>query len=126
MSLIAVFNSSLISRLISDFLCDSSFDKLLRYANKKHDLLALEIFDPNEVKLPNVGILPVKDIESGATNWINTSSRTVRSQYEQRAVERKLLLHEMFKKSGVDFVEIATNDDYVKKLMKMFSKRMSR
>ncbi len=110
--------------LISDFICNSSFDDMLKYANRRHDLLALEVYDPNEVSLPNVGILPVKDIETGETNWINSSSKKVRRQYAQVATERKAALHELFKKSGVDFAEIATDDDFVKKLMQMFTKRI--
>ena len=99
---------------------------MLKYAKRKHDLLALEVYDPNEVNLPNVGVLPVQDIETGETNWINTSSKKVRQRYTDIAVSRKESLHELFKKSGVDFAEIATNDDYVKKLMQMFNKRIKK
>ncbi len=112
--------------LISDFMCKSSFDDMLKYAKRKHDLLALEVYDPNEVNLPNVGVLPVQDIETGETNWISTSSKKVRQIYTDIAVSRKESLHELFKKSGVDFAEIATNDDYVKKLMQMFNKRIKK
>lgn len=109
--------------ILSDFICESSFEDALKFTNKRHDLIALEVYDKKEVELPNIGIVPMKDLESGKTNWVNTSSKKVREGYTKKAYDRKEGLHEMFKKSGVDYTEVATEDDYVKRLMQMFNKR---
>ena len=109
--------------ILSDFICESSFEDALKFTNKRHDLIALEVYDKKEVELPNIGIVPMKDLESGKTNWVNTSSKKVRKGYTKKALDRKEGLHEMFKKSGVDYTEVATEDDYVKRLMQMFNKR---
>jgi uncharacterized protein (DUF58 family) len=109
--------------LLSDFISSTVFSDVLKMTNKRHDLVALEVYDEAEVTLPNVGMLPVKDMETGVTNWLNTSSRKVRSEYHSNATQRKGALHELFKKSGVDFAEISTQEDYVKKLMGVFKRR---
>lgn len=109
--------------LLSDFVCHTTYQDALKMANKRHDLVAVEVYDTTEVTLPNVGMLPVKDLETGATNWLNTSSKLARDTYQSRAVSRKSILHEMFKKSGIDFADISTEDDYVKQLMGVFKRR---
>ena len=109
--------------LLSDFICETQFSDVLKMTNKRHDLVALELYDNAEVTLPNVGMLPVKDLETGNMNWLNTSSKKVRENYTLQAKNRKADLHELFKKSGVDFAEISTEDDYVKKLMGVFKRR---
>jgi len=109
--------------LLSDFICKSSFEDALKMTSKRHDLIAVEIFDNKEIELPNIGLVPMEDMETGKTNWVNTSSKKVRANYKEQATNRKESLHSQFKKSGVSFTEIATNDDYVKSLMGMFKKR---
>ncbi len=109
--------------LLSDFICASSFADALKMTNKRHDLIALELYDNKEVELPNIGIVPMKDMEKGKTKWVNTSSKKVRAEYKQHATDRKNELHTLFKKSGVDYTEIATDGDYVRSLMGMFKKR---
>jgi uncharacterized protein (DUF58 family) len=109
--------------LLSDFICNSSFEDALKMTSKRHDLIALELYDKKEVELPNIGLVPLLDMETGKTNWVNTSSKKVRSNYKEKATNRKAKLHTQFKKSGVSYTEIATDDDYVKSLMGMFKKR---
>tara|TARA_B100000809_G_scaffold145973_2_gene143553 strand:- start:2892 stop:3758 length:867 start_codon:yes stop_codon:yes gene_type:complete len=109
--------------ILSDFICNSSFEDALKMTSKRHDLIAVELYDKKEIELPNIGIVPMQDMETGKTNWVNTSSKRVRENYNEKAVARKNTLHTQFKKSGVSFTEIATDDDYVKSLMGMFKKR---
>jgi uncharacterized protein (DUF58 family) len=109
--------------LLSDFICNSSFEDALKMTSKRHDLIAVELFDKKEIELPNIGLVPMQDMETGKTNWVNTSSKKVRDNYKEQAYKRKDKLHSQFKKSGVSFTEIATDDDYVKSLMGMFKRR---
>lgn len=108
--------------VISDFM-DEDFEKSLRIANHKHDLVALHIYDQRETDLPNVGLMLMTDAESGAQRWIDTSDRQLRDAYARHWKERDESLMTVFAKSGVDSVKIKTDDDYVKQLLKLFKKR---
>ena len=109
--------------LISDFIDDSNYSDSLLIASKKHDLAALQIFDPREKELPDAGLIKMKDAETNEDMWVDTSSASMRRVYEQYVKERDELLAQSFAKSGVDYISIATTDDYVKSLMKLFKKR---
>lgn len=109
--------------LISDFIDDSNYSDSLLIASKKHDLAALQIFDPREKELPDAGLIKMKDAETNEDMWVDTSSASTRRVYEQYVKERDELLAQNFAKSGVDYISIATTDDYVKSLMKLFKKR---
>ena len=109
--------------ILSDFICKTSFEDALKMTSKRHDLIAVELYDKKEVELPNIGIVPMQDMETGKTNWVNTSSKKVRENYTEKALLRKDTLHKQFKKSGVSFTQIATEDDYIKSLMGMFNRR---
>ena len=109
--------------LISDFIDDSNYSDSLLIASKKHDLAALQIFDPREKELPDAGLIKMKDAETNEDMWVDTSSASTRRVYEQYVKERDELLAQSFAKSGVDYISIATTDDYVKSLMKLFKKR---
>jgi uncharacterized protein (DUF58 family) len=108
--------------IISDFL-DDNFEEALKIANRKHDLAALRIFDEREKSLPDVGLIKLKDFETGETMWVNTSRLAVRQKYEQDALKQEANLKETFNKSGVDFTFISTSSSYVQPLMNLFKKR---
>ena len=114
-----------IAFVISDFI-DEGFSDALKIANKKHDLVALRIFDKRENELPNVGLIKIKDAETGKLRWINTSDEKVRWQYAVKAIENEGRLKEMFNKSGIDTANINTSDSYIKPLMNLFKKRENR
>ncbi len=109
--------------LISDFIDDNDYSDSLLIASKKHDLAALQIYDPREKELPDVGLMKVKDAETNEDMWVDTSSASTRRIYEQYVREKDELLAQRFAKSGVDYISIATTDDYVKSLMKLFKQR---
>lgn len=111
-----------IAFLISDFM-DRDFDKALKIANKKHDLVALRVYDPREKEIPNMGIVPFRDAESRELRWINTGSKKVRTSYKAKALEHEAYLSELFRKSGVDHVDIAADESYVKPLITLFKHR---
>lgn len=123
------FTSSIKKRctafLLSDFI-DCDFERALRLANKKHDLVALQIYDETEKQIPNIGIVPFLDSESGAIKWIDTSNPKTRNHYKTIALKQEHLLKNIFQKAGVDATEIITNKPYIKPLKELFTKRGSR
>jgi uncharacterized protein (DUF58 family) len=108
--------------VISDFM-DKNYEDPLKIANRKHDMIALRIYDQREVELPDVGLIYMKDAESGKLIWVDSSNRKVRAHYSQYWQQHSKQMHELFRKHGVDFTDIATDEDYVKPLMRLFEKR---
>ncbi|MDR3651939.1 MAG: DUF58 domain-containing protein [Paludibacter sp.] len=108
--------------IISDFI-DKNFERDLTIANRKHDVVALQVFDIRETELPNVGLVKLKDAESGERIWVDTSDKRLRTTYKHAWGERQLDLQKSFTKSGVDLVTMSTSDDYVRALMKLFKMR---
>jgi len=108
--------------IISDFI-DKGFDKTLTIANNKHDIAALQVYDVREAELPDVGMIKLKDAETGERIWIDTSDKRVRTSYKHQWNERQLELQKSFKQSGVDSVTMSTSDDYVNALLKLFRLR---
>ncbi|MGE0089981.1 MAG: DUF58 domain-containing protein [Bacteroidales bacterium] len=115
--------------IISDFIDDDQqtglprFDEALRIANKKHDVIALKIYDKRETELPDIGLIRLKDAETGQYAWVDTSSEQLRNHYSGWWRKNEQLTNEILSKAGVDFVSIATDEDYVKPLIKLFKKR---
>lgn len=109
--------------IISDFI-DKDFKKSLTVANRKHDIVALQIYDNREAELPSVGLIRMKDAETGEDMWIDTSSAKTRSLYHGKWKERQERVKQTLSQCGVDSVSISTDEDYVKALMKIFKQRM--
>ena len=95
----------------------------LSIANNKHDIVALKIYDERETELPSIGMIKLKDAEKGSYVWVDSSSRKTRKLYADWWIKQSGKLDAMFKKCGVDYVSINTNEDYVKSLMTLFKKR---
>ena len=100
-----------------------NLEESLKIVNKRHDLIALQVNDPFEEELPKLGLINVKDAESGETQWINTSSKKVRTKWKAEAIARNKKLANAFRKSGVDYVKIETNKSYIIPLMNLFKRR---
>ncbi|MDR9419222.1 DUF58 domain-containing protein [Gracilimonas sp.] len=111
--------------LASDFQ-DDNFEKQLQITNQKHDLVSIIINDKLEDKLPNVGLVKIRDAETGAEKMIDTSSKKVRKAYKIRRMEQKAYIHDLMLKKKVDAIEVQTNESYVKPLMNFFTRRSSR
>lgn len=111
--------------ILSDFL-DTSFEDSLKIASKKHDVVALQVFDDSEINLPNIGMAQIYGKETGKNIWIDTSNKSVRREFAQNAKLRMALLENTFKKSGVDYARIQTGQDYVKPLLNLFRSREAR
>jgi len=108
--------------LISDFL-DNNFEDQLKITNRKHDLVALQITDDAEYKLPKVGWIQMEDLESGKVKWVYTNAAKVRKRYADQGHAHDRYLKETFRRSGVDFAKVATGESYVKPLMNLFKNR---
>ena len=108
--------------VISDFI-DNEFEKELTIANRKHDIVALQVYDIRETELPNVGLIKLKDAETGQRIWVDTSDKRLRTTYKHAWGESQLSLQKSFTKSGVDSVSMSTSEDYVRALMKLFKMR---
>jgi Uncharacterized conserved protein (some members contain a von Willebrand factor type A (vWA) domain) len=109
--------------LISDFIDVSDFDNALTIANRKHDIVALQVYDKLDVTLPSVGFMKIADSETGEEMWIDTSSKHVRDDYNEYYEKQKMLIQHAFVRSRVDNVSMATDEDYVKALLTLFHKR---
>ncbi len=109
--------------MLSDFYNKTSFQKQLQIAGQKHDMMAIQIYDPLAKELPDVGLLKVEDAETGREMIIDTSSRKLRMRHAQMWQERQQQLKNDFAKSNVDWTSIATNGDYVKAMMQLFKMR---
>ena len=95
----------------------------LKIASSKHDIMAIEVFDKCDSELPDVGIIEVRDAETGATEWLDTSSRKVRDFWREQYTERREKMQSLLRHNRIDFASVATNGDYVAELIKMFKQR---
>ena len=109
--------------ILSDFYVREDFLQPLTICNRKHDVVAVQVYDPRARQLPDVGLMKVVDAETGYEQYIDTSSRRLRQAHERYWNNRQALLRETFNKSNVDSVSIATNEDFVKSLLLLFKQR---
>jgi uncharacterized protein (DUF58 family) len=110
--------------VISDFIqTENNLENALSIANNRHDVVALRIYDERETELPNIGMIKLKDAETGNYTWVDSSDRIARSIYRKWWIDLSAQLDNSFKRSRVDYVSISTNHDYVKSLISLFKKR---
>jgi uncharacterized protein (DUF58 family) len=109
--------------VLSDFYDRQDFLQPLQIANRKHDVVALQVYDQRARELPDVGLMRVVDAETGYEQYIDTSSRRLRQAHEKYWRQRQEVLRETMNKSNVDLISIATNEDYVKALLMLFKQR---
>ena len=109
--------------LLSDFIDQGNFKNAMTIANRKHDMVAIQVYDRRVEELPAIGLMKIKDAETGHEQWIDTSSRAVRRAHHDWWVNKQVELNETFTKSNVDNVSVRTDQDYVKALMNLFAKR---
>jgi len=114
-----------ISFLLSDFL-DKGFEDAIKIASRKHDLVAIRVYDEREKELPDIGLVKMNDAETGESYWVDSSSKSVRKAWNEEWKKHQEYLNSVFFKSGVDKVDIGTHEDYVIPLLKMFKQREQR
>lgn len=111
--------------LISDFVV-KDFTKSLTVASRKHDLVAIQVYDHVDMDLPNIGLLKMKDAETKQYIYLDSSSKKVRQQYANFAQQRQEVVRTSLSRNGVDFVSMSTDEDYVKSLISLFRMRGGR
>lgn len=107
--------------LLSDFIDGSDYAKTLAVVRNKHDLLAMQVYDPHEAELPMVGLLRVRDAETGEVRVIDSSSKSVRKQYRDYWQELSGKLRETFSKYNIGYASVSTSEDYVPRLQRLFT-----
>ena len=109
--------------LLSDFLDQNDFSQALTIANRKHDVVAIQVYDRRVAELPDVGLLKMRDAETGRDIIVDTSSRAVRRAHAEWWKRCNEQLRDTFTRSNVDAVSVRTDQDYVAALMSLFAKR---
>ena len=110
--------------LLSDFYSRSDFSKPIQIANSKHDVVAIQVYAPRAKSLPDIGLMKVRDAETGHEMIIDTSSAKLRQAHARYWIEREDLLNRTFAKSKVDWTSVATNENFTKALLLLFKKRI--
>ena len=111
-----------IAFIMSDFI-DEQYEDALRVMASRHDVIGLKIYDKMDMQLPNVGLMEVEDLETGKTQWLDTSDALVRHSYQQNFMKHSENCKSIFKKSGADLLHLRTDEDYVKILQQFFLRR---
>lgn len=110
--------------LVSDFL-SPDYLQMLKMANSKHDLIALKCYDPHEVELPKLGFVKFTDPETKKSKWVNTNSSSSRKRYKEWWLQNEEQFITNCKKSGVDTLNLSTEENYTAALLKIFKRRAS-
>lgn len=108
--------------VISDFMSDN-FEAPLKIANKKHDVVTIRINDKREEELPDIGLVQMKDAETGEVKWIDTANKLIRENYQKNYLRNMEEVNQLFKNSGVDTIQLRTDMDYIKPLIQFFKRR---
>lgn len=109
--------------LISDFIDGNDYKQPLQIARNKHDMMAIQVYDKRDTKMPDLGLVRFADLETGSTRWVDTSSKGTRKAYDRWWYQRQQAMAETLRSSRVDFVSVATDEDYVRQLMALFKNR---
>lgn len=111
-----------IAFILSDFV-DTNYENDLKVIGRKHDVIGLKVYDKMDMQLPDVGLLPVQDAETGKAMWIDTSNPVVRMNYQEYFLKQSDVCKRFFRKAGADLLHVRTDDDYVKILQQFFINR---
>lgn len=108
--------------LISDFR-SKNYEKSVNVTSKKHDLIGMQVYDPGEAEIPNIGLIPAMDPETGVQLWLDTGDPAVRAQYRNAFNRQSKQFKDIFKKTGADWLQMSTRESYVRPLIKFFQSR---
>ena len=108
---------------ISDFIDNTDYKQALQIARNRHDLMAIQVYDKRDAQMSDLGLVRFADLETGRTRWIDTSSKSTRKAYDKWWYDRQQRMAETLRSARVDFVSMASDEDYVKQLMALFHHR---
>jgi len=114
-----------IAFLLSDFM-DKDFELALKIVSKKHDTVAIKIYDKSETEIPNLGLVQLRDFETDEYKWVDTSSKKFREEFKDWWTKTQIELEETLLKNKVDLISIRTDESYIAPLQKFFKKREGR
>jgi uncharacterized protein (DUF58 family) len=112
--------------IISDFICSPGWERPLNLLSRRHEVLAIRLWDPREAQLPDIGPIILEDAETGEQMYVDTHDRRFRQRFEQAAQQREAQLHETFKRAGVDTLSLSTQDDLVSAIVRFAMSRKQR
>ena len=108
--------------VLSDFMA-SDYDHTLRITGNKHDVTGIRVFDPMETEIPNLGMVPMQDAETGQVRLVNTQSRGLRRQYAEHYLQRVEYFRDSFTRAGCGILDCRVDESYVRKLLGYFKRR---
>jgi uncharacterized protein (DUF58 family) len=112
--------------IISDFISEPGWEKPLSLLNQRHEVLAIRLWDPREVELPDIGVVVMEDAETGQQLYVDTHDRKFRKRFHEAALQREAALSESFKHAGVDALSLSTEDDLVRAIVRFAQQRKQR
>ncbi len=112
--------------VVSDFICAPGWERTLTLLNQRHEVLAIRLWDPREVELPDVGLVVMEDAETGEQLYVDTHDRGFRKRFTDAARERETALDQTFKRAGVDVLSLSTDQDFVRAVVRFAALRQQR
>ena len=112
--------------LVSDFISAPGWERPLTLLNQRHEVLAVRLWDPREVELPDIGPIIMEDAETGEQLYVDTHDRKLRQRFQEAARRREATLSETFKRSGVDALALSTEEDLVRAIVRLATRRQRR
>jgi uncharacterized protein (DUF58 family) len=112
--------------IVSDFISAPGWEKALRLLNQRHEVLAIRLWDPREVELPDIGPIIMEDAETGEQLYVDTRDRKFRQRFKEAAQRREATLHDAFRRSGVDALPLSTEEDLVRAIARFATRRRRR
>jgi uncharacterized protein (DUF58 family) len=112
--------------IISDFISEPGWERPLKLLNQRHEVLAIRLWDPREVELPDMGPIIMEDAETGEQLYVDTHDRRFRQRFQEAARRRETALNEAFKHAGVEALSLSTEEDLVKAIVRFASLRRQR
>jgi len=112
--------------IVSDFISAPGWDRALRLLNQRHEVIAIRLWDPREMELPDAGPLILEDAETGEQLYVDTRDKTFRKRFEEEGRRREAALQETFKRAGVDVLTLSTDEDLVRAIVRFATLRQQR
>jgi uncharacterized protein (DUF58 family) len=112
--------------VISDFISEPGWEKPLSLLNQRNEVLAIRVWDPREVEIPDVGVVVMEDAETGEQLYVDTHDRKFRQRFHEAALQREVSLQASFKRAGVDALALSTEDDLVRAIVRFAQQRKKR